>query len=312
MSRLLRRFSFNNVFTRKGSRQRAGRISFCLPRRVAMAKLLEKEIPLKHPMILPGVASVTFRDRTPQEVVKLALEAGLSGIEWGGDIHVPSSELKQAAKIGNLTRVSGLQVSAYGSYYVVGKSKEEGIRFIDVLTTAKMLGAPMIRIWAGKKSSRDANRIYRRKILDETSAIADEAGRHGVLLAFEFHDDTLNDTYESCCELLTDLAHPQVKTYWQPRHGAGPESNGAGIEMILSWIVGVHVFHWWPKVEVRLPLQDGADHWKEYLDKLSSISEAVPCNLEFVKENSPEQFLKDAGTLLELKRGDLEQLRGEG
>ncbi len=263
---------------------------------------LEKEIRLKYPMILPGVASVTFRDRTPQELVQLALKAGLRGIEWGGDIHVPSGDLEQAAKIGHFTRASGLQVSAYGSYYTVGKSSDEGIRFVDVLNTAKALNTRVIRIWAGVKSSKNSSRIYRRKVLDETSAIADEAGRHGVLLAFEFHDDTLNDTYESCCELLTDLAHPQVKTYWQPLHGAGPDINGAGIDMILPWIVGVHVFHWWPKAEVRLPLQEGADHWKEYIHRLSNISEAVPCNLEFVKDNAPEQFLKDARTLLELTR----------
>ncbi len=262
-------------------------------------------------MILPGAASVTFRDKTPQEVINLARQAGLSGIEWGGDIHVPSGELKQAAKIGNLTRVSGLQVSAYGSYYVVGKSKEEGIRFIDVLTTAKMLGAPMIRIWAGNKSSRNASQSYRRKILDETRAIADEAGRQDLVLAFEFHDDTLNDTYESCCELLTDLAHPMVKTYWQPMHGVGPEINGNGIDLILPWIVGVHVFHWWPKAEVRLPLQEGINHWKTYIHKLSSIATAIPGNLEFVKDDAPEQFLKDAGTLLELTGYDLEQRRGK-
>lgn len=260
-------------------------------------------------MLLPGVASVTFRDRTPQEVVKLAVQAGLAGIEWGGDIHVPVGHFEQAATISRLTEDAGLIVSGYGSYYTVGKSSDEGILFIDVLNTAKALNTPVIRIWAGEKSSRGSSRIYRRKILDETRAIADEAGRHGVLLAFEFHDDTLNDTYESCCELLTDLAHPQVKTYWQPLHGAGPDINGVGIDMILPWIVGVHVFHWWPKAEVRLPLQDGANHWKEYIHKLSSISEAVPCNLEFVKDNSPEQFLKDASTLLELTRYDLEQLR---
>lgn len=259
-------------------------------------------------MVLPGTTSVTFRDRTPQEVVKLARKAGLIGIEWGGDIHVPCGDLRQATEIGMLTSASGLQVSAYGSYYIVGKSKDEGVRFIDVLTTAKSLGAPMIRIWAGNKSSRNVSQSYRRKVMDETRAIADEAGSHGLVLAFEFHDDTLNDTYESCGELLTDLAHPQVKTYWQPIHGLGPKINGDGIDLILPWIVGVHVFHWWPKAEVRLPLQEGINHWKEYIHKLSSIAEAIPANLEFVKDDAPEQFLKDAATLLALTGYDLEQL----
>ncbi|MBX2876599.1 MAG: sugar phosphate isomerase/epimerase [Saprospiraceae bacterium] len=251
-------------------------------------------------MILPGVASVTFRDKRPQEIIQLAQKAGLRGIEWGGDIHVPTGDLQQAARIGRLTRASGLQVSAYGSYYTVGKSRDKGFLFKDILDTAKALEAPTIRIWAGDRSSKDSTRFYYRKVMDETRGIADEAARHGLRLAFEFHDDTLNDTYESCCQLLTDLAHPQVKTYWQPRHGAGPVVNGAGIDMILPWIVGVHVFHWWPGVDVRLSLQEGAAHWKEYMARLAGVMEPLACSLEFVRGNSPTQFLEDANTLLEL------------
>lgn len=261
---------------------------------------LEQEIRMKYPMILPGVASVTFRDRTPQQLIKLALDAGLTGIEWGGDIHVPSGDLEQAATIGDLTRAAGLRVSAYGSYYTVGKSSDEGIRFIDVLHTAKALQAPMIRIWAGDKSSKLSTPNYRRKVLDETKALADLAGQQGIRLAFEFHDDTLNDTYEACGELFTELAHPQVKTYWQPIHGAGLHANSAGIEMILPWIAGIHIFHWWPKAEARLPLRDGTKHWKAYLHQLSKVATPISGSLEFVKDDSPAQFLTDANTLLEL------------
>ena len=249
---------------------------------------------------MPGVASVTFRDKTPQEVVKLAVQAGLAGIEWGGDIHVPAGRLEQAETIGWLTRSSGLKVSAYGSYYTVGKSRDEGLRFADVLETAQALNAPIIRIWAGEKGSRESSPAYRRKVLNETREIADEAGRAGIDLAFEFHDNTLNDNYSACCELLAELAHPQVKTYWQPLHGAGPDINCLGIDMILPWIIGVHVFHWWPKAEVRLPLQNGIKDWRQYLLQLSKISETISCNLEFVKDDTPEQFFKDASTLQEL------------
>ena len=251
-------------------------------------------------MIVPGIASVTFRDKTPEEVIDLAVEAGLQGIEWGGDIHVPVGPFAHAASVGQQTRASGLQVSAYGSYYTVGKSREEGERFVDVLETAKALNAPMIRIWAGAQGSRAATRAYRKKVLDETREIANEAGRAGIGLAFEFHDNTLNDHYTACCELLTDLAHPQVRTYWQPLHGAGPDINGTGISMILPWIVGVHVFHWWPKAEMRLPLKEGKNDWKQYISQLAEISGTIPYNLEFVKDNSSEQFRKDANTLLEL------------
>lgn len=251
-------------------------------------------------MLVPGIASVTFRDKTAQEIVELAARGGLQGIEWGGDIHVPTGQLKLAATLGRLTRATGLTVSGYGSYYIVGKSREEGMPFMEVLKTAEALNAPMVRIWAGAQASRESTQAYRRKIIDETREIADAAGRKGIRLAFEFHDDTLNDTYTACRELLAELAHPQVKTYWQPRHGVGPEVNGLGIDLILPWIAGIHVFHWWPKAEVRLPLVEGANDWKCYLDRLSKISETIPANLEFVKDDSTEQFLEDTSTFLSL------------
>lgn len=251
-------------------------------------------------MALPGVTSVTFRDKTPQEIVKLAVKAGLEGIEWGGDIHVPAGHLEHAETISRLTKDAGLKVSAYGSYYTVGKSRDEKKRFAEVLKTAEVLNAPIIRIWAGDKGSNESTQAYRKKVLDETKRLADQAGKKEILLAFEFHDHTLNDSYAACCELLTELAHPHIKTYWQPIHGAGPDINGVGIDLILPWIVGVHVFHWWPKAEMRMPLQDGANDWKQYINRLSKIAATIPYNLEFVKNDSSDQFLEDANTLLEL------------
>lgn len=251
-------------------------------------------------MIAPGLTSVTFRNKSPQEVIDLASKAGLKGIEWGGDIHVPVGEIDNAVEVGCLTRDSGLQVSAYGSYYKVGKSREEGIRFVDVLKTAEALKAPMIRIWAGEKGSKESSQEFHQKVQDETREIADEAGKRGVRLAFEFHENTLNDTYEACCELLTKVAHPEVKTYWQPIHGAGSERNGAGIDMIRQWIEGVHIFHWWPNADVRLPLQQGAEDWEKYFNNLSNIPGTIFGSLEFVKDNSSEQFFNDADTLLKL------------
>src|SRR5690625_7433277 len=40
------------------------------------------------PMLRPGICSVTYRDLPPAEIVRLAAEAGLARIEWGGRVHV--------------------------------------------------------------------------------------------------------------------------------------------------------------------------------------------------------------------------------
>ena len=251
-------------------------------------------------MILAGLTSVTFRDRTPQQIVQLAVEAGLKGIEWGADIHVPVGQLEHAKMVSRLTHEAGLEVSAYGSYYKVGKGDKKASDFHEILATAKSLGAPIVRIWAGEVSSKDATIEDWENIIKETRVLAYMAGQEDICLAFEFHEHTLNDTYEASYKLLQEIDHPCVNTFWQPIHGAGPDFNGAGIDMILPWIVGVHIFHWWPKVEMRLPLKEGADHWHEYMTRLSGISGSIFGNIEFVKDDSAEQFFMDAKTLLEL------------
>ena len=41
-------------------------------------------------MLIPGLVSVTFRKLSRTEIAGLMVNAGLSAIEWGGDVHVPS------------------------------------------------------------------------------------------------------------------------------------------------------------------------------------------------------------------------------
>src|SRR6185312_13188931 len=100
-------------------------------------------------MISPGLVSITFRALTPAEVIALARQAGLRGIEWGGDIHVPHGNGARAREVKEMTAEAGLTVAAYGSYYRAGQADSSGLTFDAVLETALELGAPLIRVWAG-------------------------------------------------------------------------------------------------------------------------------------------------------------------
>lgn len=51
-----------------------------------------------------GMTSVTFRDKTPEEIIALTKQAKLQGIEWGSDVHVPVGNLELAKEIGDKTR----------------------------------------------------------------------------------------------------------------------------------------------------------------------------------------------------------------
>ena len=50
-------------------------------------------------MFRTGLVSVSFRDKTPLEIIKAAAGTGLSCIEWGSDVHAPFSDTQKLAEI---------------------------------------------------------------------------------------------------------------------------------------------------------------------------------------------------------------------
>ena len=94
-------------------------------------------------IIKGGIVSVTFRQLSPERIISLVSEGGLSAVEWGGDVHVPHGDLATARDVGRWTRNAGLEVASFGSYYKAGESEEAGLPFTSVLETASALGAPL-------------------------------------------------------------------------------------------------------------------------------------------------------------------------
>ena len=80
-------------------------------------------------MLNPGLVTVTFRRFTREEICQTARKAGLSRLEWGGDIHVPPEDPSAARDAVSLTRAYGLAADTYGSYY---RCTPEEVRFIMI------------------------------------------------------------------------------------------------------------------------------------------------------------------------------------
>lgn len=246
-------------------------------------------------MIHPGLVSVTFRKLSPPEIVALVQQAGLSGIEWGGDVHVPHGDLDRARAVAALTQEAGLRVMAYGSYYRLGHERD--LPFERALDTAQALGAPAIRVWAGDQPSAQADAAYWARMVEEARRIGDLAGQAGLRVVFEFHSGTLTDSNDSARRLIEQVAHPAVGMYWQPVVGQDVAYNLAGLRAMLPWLVNAHVFHWGPTTQDRHPLADGADEWRQYLAVMRASGRPHGALLEFVPGEAPEAFLRDAATL---------------
>jgi 3-dehydroshikimate dehydratase len=249
-------------------------------------------------MIKTGLVSVTFRKLAPEDIVQLVSEAGLDGIEWGGDIHVPHGNIKQARTVGAMTRDIGLKVAAYGSYYRVGCAEKPKAEFEQILETALALGAPVVRVWAGNKGSDEADEAYWGKIVEESQKIAGMAEEVGIKLAYEYHGRTLTDTDESARRLLREVDRTNMMSYWQPSSTRSFEQCLNDLENILPYLLNVHAFYW--KGGKRLPFEDGFGKWEKYIDLVRSAPGEHYVMLEFVKDDEPGQFKKDVLVLKKL------------
>ena len=223
----------------------------------------------------------------------------VKAIEWGGDIHVPHGDLPKAREVRQLTADAGIRISSYGSYYFLCYSAKNGLEFNAVLDTALELGTDVIRIWPGKIDSSEASESFREEAVNETIRIATLAKKSGVELAFEYHLHSLTDTRESALKLLKETNCENVKSYWQPFPNIPFEENVKNLESIIPWLKNVHVYQW-NNDFTRMALSAGIEEWQKYFRIISLSNKDIYAAIEFVKDDSPEQFKEDVQTLKQL------------
>ena len=241
-----------------------------------------------------GLVSVTFRQKKPEEIITLATQAGLTAIEWGGDIHVPHGDVKTAKVVGEMTRKAGLTAVSYGSYYQCLPGE---LTFDAVLETAEALGAKVIRVWAGNKDFDKAEEEKRNQVYEALRYAVEAAGSRGITVATEMHRNTLTNSLEGALTMLEKV--PGLMTYWQPSSQRTLEEECAIISRLGKYIVGTHIAYW--KENVQYPLADARERLERYIDVLNRESRAGFMLLEFVAGHSVQQFYEDAHILLNPK-----------
>jgi sugar phosphate isomerase/epimerase len=270
--------------------------------------------------LTPGICSITLKDKSPHEIVALAVRCGLGSLEWWGGEHVPPGNRLRAQEVACLTREAGLEVASYGSYYRAGCSETEKLSFASILDSAESLGAPTIRVWAGRQNRGDCPAEELRAVLRDSMRIADAAEDRGLTITFEFHGGTLTDSAENARLLAEELQHPAIFFSWQPPHGFTAKESLAGLRALLPRLSTLHAYHWtigaydrnlynererrlvYPDDYHRHPLAEGVDRWQAYLKVVRQDAKPHHVLLEFVHEDCPDQVTKDAATLVELCR----------
>lgn len=245
----------------------------------------------------PGLVSVSFRNQPAEVLIEEVAQAGLQGIEWGGDVHAPHGDTGLAERLYRDTRNAGLQVAAYGSYYRLGETGDNP-ELHAVLDSALALKAPTIRVWAGRRGSKDADPAYREQVIEDARRLCGLAHVHGVRICLEYHGGTLTDDIASAVSLLRDLDEPNLDTLWQPPNGQSDEHCMESLHSVLDRVSNVHVFHWGNNgFKERLTLAQGAERWRRFFEPIQDLAGTRWALLEFFKNDTLQQFREDARTL---------------
>ena len=238
-----------------------------------------------------GLCSVTFRKKTAEEVVSLCQKAGISFIEWGGDVHVKA--LDDAKKVKDLCDEAGIKISSYGSYFNSAVYDEDKWR--DTCEITKEMGAESIRIWLGKKNSQVTNENEYQLLLENTKKMCDIAADYGLLVCPECHDNTFNNNTDAILRFIGDLQKNNFKTYFQSRYFR-MEYDLDRINRTYDYIKDVHVSYRDLKREQLFRKKD-----KNYLDTLLKKLKEKDFDgivmIEFVSGSSEKNFLIDTEKL---------------
>lgn len=249
-------------------------------------------------MYQTGLVSISFRKLSPAVIIEAVKQAGLNGIEWGGDVHAPPGDINAARTIRKLSVDAGLKVFAYGSYYCVGCTEDITSEFSKVLYSAQELGAPIIRIWAYNKGSANVSESEFVRLLLESRIIADMAMQAGILLSFECHGNTYTDDYHAALHLIKEIDRENVTMYWQPNQLQNEEYNLAAAKALAAITTNIHTFHW--DAKQRYPLAEGKQIWAQYIRCFQNPVRPHAFLLEFMYDDAIESLPDDARMLQSL------------
>lgn len=255
--------------------------------------------------ILPGLCSVTFRDLPPADIISIAAETGIAGIEWGADIHVPVGDLERAGDVAARSADAGVACASYGTYLGARGPIDDRSTVAAACETAAALGTTNLRVWAPLGDDPNVDDGRRATITDGLRLAADVAADHAMTIGLEFHARTLTETADSARRLMAEIGTPNAFGYWQPNLWTTTPHDTAGhveeLRSVRPTLSHLHTF-WWLAGGERLPLAAGAHLWPTIIAEAEATTNGWSgpryAFLEFVVGDDPAALRRDAATLL--------------
>lgn len=187
-----------------------------------------------------GISTIALRKYDVLQAIDLAADAGFAGVEiWGRAPHTPDDfDADHTLKIRDRLRAKKLGVSMVGSY-VNPSSPDYVQRAADSLKIARILGARIIRVWAGNREPQDADEQLWAHVAKLFHDYALQAEDQGVTLAMEMHGGTLCLTPEGSLRVIEESRAPNLKLNFQVSDARNPDLERV-IGMVGDYVVNVH------------------------------------------------------------------------
>lgn len=234
-----------------------------------------------------GLVSVSFRNHTPEEILKAMQGAGLSVVEWGSDVHVPPEKADEIAWLQNRY---GIKCSSYGTYFRIGVTPMAELE--NYIRAAKKLGTNILRLWCGHKNGEEYTQEEKATLFALCKTAATIAEMNAVLLCMECHGGTYTNAKETAYELMQAVASPYFKMYWQPNQYKTEEENIAYAKLLAPYVEHLHVFNW--AGNEKYPLKEAIKTWKNYLACFNTDKTLL---LEFMPDGRLKSLVDEAAAL---------------
>lgn len=238
-----------------------------------------------------GFTTVTFRDKSIEQIFEISNQNNIKLIEWGGDKHLPFDDDIVLNKVIDLSKKYCMCNYSYGSYYRVGDNDFE--KFEKICQVVQKIGGKVIRIWLGRKGSLFTSKSQFATMAQEAKQLCEIAQKYNLIVASEFHQKTFNDCGKSSLKMLKEVNMPNFKTYWQPL--GNEKKDLSNLKLVIDHVVVAHVFNW-KNFDERYDFSFKNERWAKFFEVLKTNAN-VAFIMEFVKDDSPQQFAKDYKTI---------------
>lgn len=242
-----------------------------------------------------GLASVSFRENEPLEIIKEASKCGLNCIEWGSDVHAPVYNEENLKNIKSECDKYGIVCSSYGTYFRIGEYSTD--KLYDYIKSAKTLGTDILRVWCGNKDAHEYSEEEKEVFFEECKKIAKIAEKENVKICMECHRNSFVSKIEPALLLMKTVSSPNFRMYWQPDPFVSVTENLEYAEKISDYTEIIHVFNWIKGKQY--PLKKAVDIWKMYLSKFHNN---IPALLEFMPDGKIESLKEETNALKEITK----------